>query len=159
VAPRKLDKMLDSVVVPMLKKRGFRRRGRTFVAPRPPNLLAVRILRNGPLFTADVAVLSRYLIEQLGEDETGHWVIRVGETAYGYDKWWDIHNDLDAAGATFAAALDSSLNAAEPLATDEGLRDALISSILTSPGPPSGPEEEMATALIRKLGPPDWLTR
>jgi len=85
-----------------------------------------------------------------------HWSARLGPVAVGYDKWWDLAEGGDAISEDFLAALVRGLEQLEPIATDEGLRDAILRLAIGDPRPLPPIMQSWAFALIRAVGPGAW---
>jgi hypothetical protein len=150
------DAFLSTTVAPDLAARGFRRRGHRFEAARGPNGIVVVFRRRGSFFTCDLAVVSAWLIAEFGSMPPEHWRVRLGPVAVGYDKWWDLANGGNSIAGDFLAALGRGLDGLEPIATDEGLRDAILRLALDDPRPLSPIMQSWAVALIRAVGPGAW---
>jgi hypothetical protein len=80
----------------------------------------------------------------------------VGPIAVGYDKWWSLDDPDGDVVPDLLAALERGLEHVEPIATDEGLRDALLRLALSDPRGLPPVMEAWTGALIRRVGPGGW---
>lgn len=151
-----LEALLSERVTPFLRDRGFQRSGQPHQAARGRNAIVVRFQRRLNTFTADLAVVSATLIEAFGRTPPEHWTIRLGPPILGYDKWWDLEDGTTVLAEDFLPTLGRGLDMVEPLATDEGLRDALLRLAMEDRRGLSPIMEQWCEALIRRVGPGNW---
>ncbi len=82
--------------------------------------------------------------------------MRLGPVSEGFDKWWDLTAIDDALVADFLAALARGLAHIEPIASDEGLRDAVLRNAMEDPRGLPPIMEAWAVTLVRATGPGPW---
>jgi len=156
----RFDGFLAQRATPYLAQHGFRRSGQRYRAARGRNTVVIRFQRRRAFFTCDLAVASAVLIDEFGDAPPEHWAIRLGSAVLGYDKWWDLAGDSAATADDFLATLGRGVDLIEPIATDEGLRDAILGNVMRDGArgvPPIW--EAWAITLIRHVGPGQWATR
>ncbi len=107
-------------------------------------------------FTADLTVISAHLIEVFGAIPPEHWSIRLGPPIVGYDKWWDLEEGGLAVSRDLLPTLGRGIDYIEPIARDEGLRDALLRLAMEDRRGLPPIMEQWCTSLIRKVGPGGW---
>jgi hypothetical protein len=152
-----LDAFLSEQVTPFLHERGFGRSGQRYRAARGRNAILVRFQRRLTMFTADLGVSSATLIEEFGRTPPEHWTIRLGPPILGYDKWWDLEDGAPVLAEGFLPTLGRGLDMIEPLATDEGMRDALLRLAIEDRRGLSPIMAQWCVVLIRRVGPGDWV--
>ena len=153
-----LDAFLSEQVTPFLHQRGFRRSGQRYRAARGRNEIVVRFQRRLTTFTADLGVRSASLREEFGTTPPEHWTIRLGPPILGYDKWWDLENGTTVLAEDFLPTLGRGLDMIESLATDEGLRDALLRLAMGDRRGLPPIMGQWAIALVREVGPGGFVT-
>jgi hypothetical protein len=110
------------------------------------------------MFTADLVIISAFLIDEFGSTPPEHWNARLGPFVVGYDKWWDLEVGSRAIGEDFLPVLGHGIEQIEAMATDEGLRDALLRLAMEDRRGLSPTMQEWTAALIREVGPGAWAT-